>query len=378
MKTIKNLVVRNESVVTGKAVVEPLFKLDNFPVLFVCTDSPIKDDLVAPMEWGIDKETGVIQLTKLIPQNILYAEQHADGVGKTWEEYYSDFADYVIKNNPKNVLEIGGGMGRIADLVIKRSPDTKWTIVEPSPLQIKNKKVNVIADFFDKNFKSKEKFDMVIFSQVMEHAYDPNDFVASIAKFLNPGQKLICAYPNLKLWLERKYTNAINFEHTMFLTDYFVDYLFMKHGFVIKDKTFYKDHSIFYTAEKVAKSTTPKFENKYDEYKKIFMDFVDYHKSLVSELNAKISVSKEPVYLFGAHIFSIFLFAFGLKKEKIVGIIDNSKLKNKRRLYGTNFIIDYPEVLKDEGKVNMILKAGPYNDEITKQLLSINKNVAIW
>lgn len=373
------MIERNESVVTGKANVEPLFKLDDFPVLFVCTDSPAEDDLVAPMEWGIDRDTGTIQLTKLIPLEILYPEQHADGTGKTWEEYYSDFADYILKNNPKNVLEIGGGMGVVADLAITRSPHINWTIIEPNPLQIKNKKIDIISDFFDKNFKSEKKFDTVIFSQVMEHVYDPNEFVSSIAKFLSPGQKLVCAYPNLKLWLERKYTNTINFEHTMFLTDYFVDYLFAKHGFVIKDKTFYKDHSIFYTVEKTGDAkTAPKFENKYDEYKKIFMDFVDYHKNLVKDLNAKIDSSKEPVYLFGAHIFSAFLFAFGLKSDKITSIIDNSKLKNKRRLYGTNFITDYPEILRGKGKVNVILKAGPYSDEIKKQLLSINNNVTIW
>ena len=73
----------------------------------------------------------------------------------------------------------------------------------------------------------------------------------------------------MKLWLERKYTNAINFEHTMFLTDYFVDYLFVKYGFSIKDKYFYKDHSVFYVAEKVSEPQIVTFENQYSEYKHI-------------------------------------------------------------------------------------------------------------
>ena len=77
-------------------------------------------------------------------------------------------------------------------------------------------------------------------------------------------------------------------------------------------------------------------------------------------------------------IFATFLFEFGLNKSKIVALIDNSELKQGRRLYGTKFIIETPEILRDIKSPNVILKAGIYNDEISKQLKDINPTVNIW
>lgn len=373
------MIERNKSVITGKEGLEPLFSLMNFPVFFGCVDSGADDDLHADMEWSIDKESGVIQLIKLIPLDVLYQEQHVDGIGKTWHNYYNDFADYVISRNPVNVLEIGGGAGVLAETVTKKIENIHWTIIEPNPLHKGDEKIDVISGFFNEGFSSDKKIDAVVFSQVLEHAYEPDKFIKHISSFLNIGGKLIFAYPNLELWLKNKFTNALNFEHTMFVTEHLVAYLLEKNNFFISDKTYYKDHSIFYTAERIDKPRQNiSLDNKYDDYKKIFLDFVNYHKDLIADLNEKIEYVKSPVYLFGAHIFATFLFEFGLNKSKIVALIDNSELKQGRRLYGTKFIIETPEILRDIKSPNVILKAGIYNDEISKQLKDINPTVNIW
>ncbi|MGB2791686.1 MAG: methyltransferase domain-containing protein [Candidatus Moraniibacteriota bacterium] len=373
-------VIRNESVVTGKENLEQLYTFRDFPVFFGCVEHGHERDLKADMSWAICPESGVIQLDKLIPLDILYQEQHVDGTGPTWEQYYHDFADYIKKQPSKDILEIGGGAGKLADIFTGITEGTSWTLVEPNPLHPGNDRVKIKRSFFDESFKYEGGVDTVVFSQVMEHAYDPNQFVESIAKFLKPGQKLICAYPNLKLWLENKYTNAINFEHTMFLTDYFVDYLFRKHGFRIADKYFYKDHSVFYTVEKLSTPETGvSFENKYQEYRKIFNNYIEYYTGLVAELNKKIDAfGGGEVYVFGAHIFAQYLFEFGLKKEKIVALLDNSSLKQGRRLYGTPFMVQNPKALRGKGKVGVVLKVGIYRDEILKQLQEINSEVVIF
>lgn len=379
MEKLEKYIARDKSVVTGKENLELLYSMKNFPVFFGCVETPEEKDLFFDMDWSIDPETGVIQLNKLIPVDILYQMQHADGYGPTWHQYYIDFSSYIKKQAPNFVVEIGGGTGILAKIATNDSKNMHWTIVEPNPMVAETEKIKIVRSFFGENFNYDEKIDAVVLSQVLEHAYDPNDFLSSISKILKNGGRLIMAYPNLLLWLQKKQTNSINFEHTMLLTDYNVDYLLAKHGFSIINKEQYKDHSFFYTAEKSSDAHLPLLENKYEEHKKAFFDFVDYHKNTVEELNKKIEETNLPTYLFGAHVFSQYLLSFGLKTEKIVSILDNSPAKQDKRLYGTRYKVDSPKSLAGKGPLNIILKAGPFNDEIKKDILeNINPNVIFW
>jgi hypothetical protein len=264
----------------------------------------------------------------------------------------------------------------LAQAAVLQSKDLTWTIVEPNPTIEESDRIKIVRSFFGDKFEFNGKVDVVIFSQVLEHAYDPREFLRHIAKFLKPGGKLIFAYPHLELWLSRKYTNAINFEHTMLLTEHHLDTMLPELGFSVLNKEQYEDHSFFYIAERAVSPVIPKLPNKYEEYKKIFLDFVSYHKEMVNDLNKKMEATETPVYLFGAHIFSTYLFSFGLKKDKIISVLDNSPTKQGRRLYGTDFTVESPKILRDKGVVNVILKAGVYNEEIKKDILeNINSEV---
>jgi len=384
MKKLNNYIIRDYGVLTGKNFLEPLFKLENFPVFFGCVNTPIEEDLFADMHWSIDTETGIVQLTKLIPPKILYKEQHVDGIGKTWQDYYDYFSQYIVNQNPKSILEIGGGSGQIADRVIKLNMNVKCLIVEPNPTYKENDRVTILSSFFNQDLSisnvEKENIDTIVFSQVWEHSYDPIQFMDDIDTFLKIGDKLIFAYPDLELWLKRKYTNALNFEHTMLLTEKHIDALLTHYNFKVLNKTHYKEHSFLYTLKKhsgpIIKEPIP---NLYTKYKGIFNNFIIFHKNEVDTINKNIELSKNPIYIFGAHIFTTYLIAFGLNITKVESILDNSETKQGKRLYGTNIIVQSPEILKNEKTPILILKAGIYNNEIKNQILSqINSNTIFW
>ena len=62
-----------------------------------------------------------------------------------------------------------------------------------------------------------------------------------------------------------------------------------------------------------------------------------------------------------------------------MGILDNDLNKHKKRLYGTNMIVDSPRKLKNVIEPIVILKAGIYNNEIKKDILeNINPNTVFW
>ena len=224
-----NCIDRNKSVITQKENLEHLYTFKDFPIFFGCTSKSEDQDLKTDMIWEIDPETGIIQLTKLVPLNMLYMEQHVDATGQTWDEYNHTFASYILKNKIGDIIEIGGGSGKIAKIVLNNTNDITYTVIEPNPLFEETDKLKVIPEFFSKEFKSKfDKNNTIVFSQVYEHVYDPEEFLHEINEFLPIGGRLVFAYPNLEHWFKNKFTNAINFEHTMLMTDYYVDYFLNK------------------------------------------------------------------------------------------------------------------------------------------------------
>lgn len=373
-------IIRDTSVLTRKKSLEPLYIFKDFPVFMGCsTEIDESKDIKADMSFSICKETGIVQLDKLLPLDLVYQSQHNDGIGKIWQDHYIAFSHFLEKFSPRKVLEIGGANDFIANDFLTRNNNAQWIVVEPHPLFEEREKIKIIQKWFDDSFVLDEKVDTVVHSHVLEHTYDPVSFIEHIAKFLKKGERHVFTFPNMVEMLSRKYTNCLNFEHTAFLAEPFVDVLLARNGFKILEKEYFQDHSIFYATERVGDDEKEElvFPNKYEEYKKLFMDFIEYHKELVAGLNSKIEKFDGEIYLFGAHIFSQYLLEFGLNKERIKCILDNSQLKNKKRLYGTNLIVENPEVIKNVEKACVILKIGAYRDEVIRQLKELNPDVLI-
>lgn len=362
MKTIE----RTRDVVTGAADLEDLHTLPRFPVFMGCVDHPPADDLAADMVWAIGRESGAIQLRQLIPLDILYQSFHNSGVvGAIWMDHHRSLSKFLARLKPRSVLEIGGAHGILAK-EYHQSSKIPWTILEPNPSPIGGCEASFIKGFFDEKFTYDEEFDAVVHSHVFEHMYEPDKFVAQLAGLIPPGKHLVFSVPNLGVMLERKYTNCLNFEHTVFIAEPYVELLLSRHGFRIVDKEYFlDDHSIFFAAvrDDDVDSVTLSPE-LYARNRSLYLDYVEFHKKLIAELNSTIHAYAQPVYLFGAHVFAQYLIAFGLDTSRIRSLLDNDKTKQGRRLYGTNLMVESPVVLAGQAEPVVILRAGVFNEEI--------------
>ena len=322
------------------------------------------------MVWIFFKESGMIQLKEPLPFEVVYSEFHNSGcVGSLWELHHSEFAKFISKSNPETVLEIGGGHG-ILSLNYDKICKTNWTIIEPNPTPLENVNANFIKGFFDKDFKTNTSFDAVVHSHVFEHLYDPKTFIENISNILEEGKYLIFSIPNMNEMLNRKYTNFLNFEHTYFLSEEFVTYFLTNNNFEIVEKKYFKeDHSIFFRAKKNSKIKRTSLGQEALNNKSLFSEYIKHHLELVKQLNETINKLNSEVYLFGAHVFSQYLFSFGLEESKISFILDNDPIKQGKRLYGTNLRVKSPKVLSKVKRPIVILRAGVYNDEIKKDIL---------
>ena len=371
------LIVRSRDVVTGDVNLEELHSLADFPVFMGCVGHSQSEDIVAEMSWHISNESGLIQLKKLIPLDILYQSQHAGAIGGIWMEHHRLFSKFLSKFKPSSVLELGGAHGILAK-EYKRVGKIPWTILEPNPAPVDGCEARFIKGFFDDKFSYEDVFDAVVHSHVFEHIYEPDQFMRHLAGFMAEGKHLVFSLPNMQVMLERKYTNCINFEHTVFLTEPYVEFLLAKHGFRLLTKEYFMDdHSIFYAAVRdlsVKPLDLP--HHLYEKNKQLYMNYVRYHEELIKDLNRKIRGSTQPLYLFGAHVFAQYLIAFGLDTSRIVSLLDNDQKKQGKRLYGTNMMVQSPRVLRDVNKPSVILKAGVYNQEIKDDILgNINRFV---
>jgi SAM-dependent methyltransferase len=368
------LIPRDRSLVTGRKRLEHLLTYKHHPVFIGCTDEPPEKDLFADMSFLICKDSGIIQLGKLVPLNVLYSKYHSEALGSVWLAHHKEFVNFLTEFSPKAVLEIGGSNCFVAEEYLRKRRNARWTNVEPNPVYPKNSQIRVIPKFFNAAFKWAGKVDAVIHSHVLEHAYNPDEFLRNVRRFLDEGKLQIFSVPNLEKWLELGYTNCLNFEHSVFLTEYFVDYFLARNGFEVLKKHYFGNHSIFYATMKTKEKFSAQFTSKYSEYKKRFLAYTKKNQAIVAAINSKILKSKGPIYLFGAHIFSQSMINLGLRVDKIKSILDNSKIKHGKRLYGTNLLVQPPESIRKEKKPIIILRVGAYQDEIRRQLRSINKS----
>lgn len=382
MKVINN--IRTTSVVTNNSNIEDLFTIHNFPIFIGNTTQDPDKDIFTDMIFSICKDSGVIQLKKTIDPNLIYSGYHSEAIGLVWENHHielSNIIENIVEENTINsVLEIGGSNAKLPLMVLKTKNTIKnCTIVEPNipPILPTHDKISFISDFFNPELIT-DKPDLIVHSHTLEHMYDPNLFLQQISDVLEEGGKHVFSVPNLFKYLQNKFVNTLNFEHTIFLTEEVIDYLLIKNKLEIIDKVYYLDHSIIYITKKNSSLVNNVLPNKYEEYKNMFLEYIKYYKNLINDLNNKMDTFNEDIYLFGGHVFSQFLITLGLQTSNIKCILDNSHLKHNTRLYGSDLVIKSPKEIEISNNSAIILKVGGYKEEITNGLISINPTLIFW
>lgn len=365
------ILTRNSCVLTKDKDLEHLFTFEKFPVFMGCTEEEPETDLFRSMSWWVSKSSGVIQLKELVPLEVLYPRSHGAGeVGELWRRHHHSFAKFISSISPKSVFEIGGAHG-ILEAEHRKFGAIPWTILEPNPHPVTETRATFIRGFFDENYKFSGKFDTLVHSHLFEHVYDPVSFMKTLKEFMPVGTNLLFSVPNMAEMLRRNYTNCLNFEHTYLLTEPYIEYLLANNGFEIERVQYFEeDHSIFVHAIRKSDVKT-KFlpTTLHEENSRIYQQYIEYHKNLVSRINLEIDKIETPLYVFGAHVFTQYLIAFGLNTSRIEAILDNDQFKQEKRLYGTTLSVKSPAILKDNDLVTVILRAGVYNDEIRNQII---------
>ena len=366
---------RSHDVITGNDDLETIYTIPNFPVFMGVTDQAIDQDIKFPMNFQISQSSGMVQINPLVPLNLVYQNSHNSGIiGKTWSDHHKSLAAFILKHNPENVLEIGGFTGILASHCLEQTPNISWSIVDPHATN-NDPRINIHKTFFDKNFEIKDKVQMIVHSHLLEHIIDINQFLTCCYENLQEDGLMILSLPNFKQFIKNRLMNCLNFEHTIYLDEDFLVYLFNKYNFQIVEKEYFGScNSIFFCLKKSLAETRVKLHDSfYNKNKTSMREYFRAINSFIEEINKK----EEKFYLFGAHVTSQFLLSMGLDENKIICILDNDPKKMNNRLYGTNLTVHTPNILMYDESPSIIVKNGSYDAEISEQILELNPKAKI-
>ena len=376
MKTIKRI----SCVLCESRFLKSYRKLVKFPIYMGVTELPVNSDIFMDQKWAICENCLCLQLTDLVPLEILYSVNHSvEAVGKIWQTHHEEFAKTIVRESPASVCEIGGSHGYLARIITRNLPEIKYLMIEPSPT-FHDDRIDIVRGFFEENAEKVLGFDSIVHSHVLEHLYDPMKFMDALSKNMTESSRIHMSIPNINALLLKFGSNALNFEHTYSLTLENLSFMASKTGFKIVNVENYIDHSFFVTLKKAEKHQIQIQEIKVDNkisiknFDVLWNGLGEFVEQAKSRINNKLGVS---TYIFGAHVFSQSLYHLGLSQCSIEGVLDNATAKIGKRLYGTPYQVFHPEVIRNLREVRVILKTASYQNEIKKQLLELNSNVEI-
>jgi hypothetical protein len=343
-----------------------LYKLDNIPITFSPPKDAFENDKSSHQIYSYCEECGCVQLSNLINPEILYNTTHNITYSTpTWQKHHIDFSEFILdKIKDINTLtEIGGMSGVLSKHIIKSRPDIKYTCIDLC--DITEDSLEGIT-FIKGNCEdcSFEGTHTIAMSHVFEHLYNPSKFVENIAKY--NVKSVIISIPNLEELLNNKNLNTLHFEHTYYIDKYYIEYMFSKHGYKLNDINYFGKHSIFFHFIKEDHKELDLINNTELKYK--FNDLLTIRNNIA---NIKIEPNSfiAPGGHFGQLIYTL------CKPHNLLGFLDNDTSKQGYRVYGTPYIANSYSKLLEYENVNVYVYAGPYTDEIVKQLEKYKVNI---
>lgn len=139
-----------------------------------------------------------------------------------------------------SILEVGAGFGTFCEEMMSRKIFKRIVAVEPSPslaATCRNRNVETIELPIEQvNLADKEKFDVVVNFEVIEHLFSPKDFLQQCKRQMKPGALFVVSCPNGQgfdvITLKEK-SNTIDHEHLNYFNPASIELLFKNNGFEV-------------------------------------------------------------------------------------------------------------------------------------------------
>jgi len=313
-------------------------------------------------------DCGRVQLKTLIDPIKLYENcNRLIDATPTWKEHHKLFSDFIIENNKYTcVLEIGSSTCPLYKLL--KNTGIHYTTMDIADSDKRPSEV----EFFQGNC---EEFNFIghnslILSHTFEHLYNPRKFLKNIhdAKV----KSVFISIPNIDELYTSENISVMHNEHTYYVGDKEIRYLFSQYGYSCNASYNFRKHSLFYHFLYDVSVVPLYLEPVLEVGKNMQRIFLKYQTTL-----EEIIIDKPFFICPGAHYGQKIYYYLQKFSKFMKGFIDNDPLKQGKRVYGTPFYMYSPDILAKytETTVYIILYAGPYTEELKKQMNLLHPSI---
>jgi len=141
-------------------------------------------------------------------------------------EYEASLIQSVLNNNPhiKTVLELGSGPGILSQKILDTNPQLEYDLVDKPFAEKYFKQNNFKGRFFVKDLSSsfdtiglKEKYDLVITNDFIEHVYNPHIILKTVHELTTPDSVFFISNPNWRMAHQYVYRGLFDFDNFIYL-----------------------------------------------------------------------------------------------------------------------------------------------------------------
>lgn len=276
---------------------------------------------------------------------------------------------YLTKDSV--MLELGAGNGRYS-MALKENGYSALTATDPSRESVERlRKAGVDAYvtniYADPASDEQGKYDAVFLFEVAEHLLIPQKGIKNVASLLCENGYFMLSVPDYSLIAEDicNIPNYFNLEHINYFSEYSLDTLMAQFQLKRVDQKRLGGDLI-----QVYQKTTEEIPVKRDEKTEVAVrQYLKHQKECQTQIEAKVGqLQKQGKELFiwgtGSYVMSL-LATTALGDCKILGFVDNNRIKQGREMYGR--LIYAPEYLLDKHST-VVICSMLYSEQIKKQL----------
>jgi hypothetical protein len=360
--------IRNTCVICRNSSLEDIFTMQNYPITPSSNHEDVSTDEYADCIFASCNVCGSVQLKTLVDPIKLYKDSHNSTEDTpTWKEHHLLFAEFICKHsNTSRVLEIGGNSGTLYKHLCSSLPN--YTILDICDSERRPKNVPFVQG-------NCESYDLsghtdIIMSHTFEHLYNPLKFIENLSR--GRVQSVYISIPNMEHLYASKNISVLHNEHTFFVGEQEIKYMFSLNGYVCNTVVPFKNHSTFYKFVLDSSSSPLTIPTNTDRSLAISSYMAAFEHSLKD-----IVVDRACFICPAGHYGQKIYYYLQKYNEYMLGFIDNDPSKQGKRVYGTPLKVFRPDVLNmhTNKSICVVLFAGPYREELKAQLNMIHNNI---